>query len=54
MFTAIVTTASAIAGGFIVLFWLRPDFRKWVEAPKYRFLAQERRFDAAASKDSDA
>ena len=53
MFTAIVTTASAIAGGFIALFWLRPDFRKWVEAPKYRFLAQERRFDAA-SKDGEA
>ena len=50
MFTVIVTTASAIAGGFIVLFWLRPDFRKWVEAPKYRFLSQQRRFDAAASK----
>lgn len=53
MFTAIVTTASAIAGGFIVLFWLRPDFRKWVEAPKYKFLVQERRFDAAVSKDGD-
>ena len=51
MFTAIVTTASVIAAAFIVLFWLRPDFRKWVEAPKYRFLSQERRFDAAASKD---
>lgn len=51
MFTWIVITSTLIALAFILLWLLRPEFRTWVEAPKYRFLEQESRFaDDAARK----
>jgi hypothetical protein len=38
MFNVLVTTMTVIALGFVVAWWLRPDIRDWMEAPKYRFV----------------
>ena len=45
MFNALVTAMTLIALGFVVAWWLRPDIRDWMEAPKYQFLrwGRERR-----------
>jgi len=45
MFNALVTTMTLIALGFVVAWWLRPDIRDWMEAPKYQFVrwGRERR-----------
>jgi len=38
MFNALVTMMTLIALGFVVAWWLRPDIRGWMEAPKYQFV----------------
>jgi hypothetical protein len=45
----IMVVISAIVVALLLLWWLWPDFRAWIEAPKYFMLRQERRFDDAAS-----
>jgi len=41
----IVIVISAIMFGLLLVWWRRPAFRAWIEAPKYFMLRQERRFD---------
>ncbi len=41
---------SLIALGFVIAWWLKPELRQRFEAPKYQFLEQERRFEAAARR----
>mgnify|MGYP001771049705 CR=1 FL=1 len=48
MFNLLITLMTLIAVAFICVWWWRPDFRRWTEAPKYHLLEQERRVDAAA------
>jgi hypothetical protein len=36
MFSVLVTTMTLITLGFVMAWWLRPDVRDWMEAPKYR------------------
>ena len=38
MFNALVTAMTLIALAFVVAWWLRPDIRDWMEAPKYQFV----------------
>ena len=45
MINVIVAIVTIIAAGFMLLWILRPSFRKWVEQPKYTMLANDRRFD---------
>jgi hypothetical protein len=45
MMNLIVIVISAIVFGLLLLWWLSPAFRTWIEAPKYFMLRQERRFD---------
>jgi hypothetical protein len=40
--TLLVTTMTLIALGFVVGWWLRPDIRNWMEAPKYQFVRWSR------------
>ena len=47
MFNLLVTLMSLIAAAFVVVWFLRPDFRRWIEQPKYRLLEQEKRFEKA-------
>ena len=54
IFDILVTAMTSIAAGFILLWRLVPRFRLWVEAPKYRFLAQERLFEGSQPEKSDA
>lgn len=44
MFNILVAVMTLILLVFVVVWWLRPSLRAQLEAPKYRFLAQERRF----------
>ncbi len=45
MFAGIVIASTGIVLALSVV-WLRnPAFRRWVEAPKYQILTQEKRFD---------
>lgn len=50
MFNALVIVMTLIAAAFIVVWWLRPRFRAWIEAPKYRLQQQIRRFEEAARR----
>lgn len=45
MFAALVIAMTAIVLAFVLAWGLSPKLRRWVEAPKYRVLQQERRFD---------
>ena len=45
MINLIVLAISAIMFALLVVWWRRPAFRVWIEAPKYSMLDQERRFD---------
>lgn len=45
MINVIVGIVTIIAAGFLLLWILRPSFRKWVEQPKYTMLANDKRFD---------
>jgi hypothetical protein len=42
MFNALVTAMTLIALAFVVAWWLRPDIRDWMEAPKYQFVRRGR------------
>jgi ABC-type phosphate transport system permease subunit len=52
MINIIVGMITIIAFGFIVLWILRPSFRKWVEQPKYTMLENDRRFRLQEKGDS--
>jgi hypothetical protein len=55
MITDIIVGASAAASLAFVLAWLlRPDLRAWIERPKYRFLADVRRYDRAQPGTGDS
>jgi hypothetical protein len=45
MINLIVIVISAIMFGLLLLWWLSPAFRAWIEKPKYFMLRQERRFE---------
>jgi hypothetical protein len=45
MINLIVIVISAIVFGLLLLWWLSPAFRAWIEAPKYSMLRRERRFN---------
>jgi hypothetical protein len=45
MINLIVIAISAIMFALLLIWWLWPAFRVWIEAPKYSMLRQERRFD---------
>jgi hypothetical protein len=45
MFNVLVTTMTLIALGFVVAWWLRPEIRDWMEAPKYHFIRWGRESD---------
>jgi len=45
---------SLLVGIFILTWWRRPALRQTIEKPKYRFLTQERRFDAAISQSRES
>lgn len=45
MINLIVIVISAIMFGLLLLWWLSPAFRAWIEAPKHFMLRQERRFE---------
>lgn len=45
MINLIVIAISAIMFALLLVWWRRPAFRAWIEAPKYSMLCQERRFD---------
>ncbi len=48
MFNLLVTLMTLIAAAFVVVWFLRPDFRRWIGEPKYRFLLeQEKKFEKA-------
>lgn len=50
MINLIVIVISAIMLALLLLWWLWPGFRAWIEAPKYFMLRQERRFHDAGSR----
>ena len=50
MINLIVIVITAIMFGLLLLWWLWPAFRSWIEAPKYFMLRQERRFEDLASR----
>jgi hypothetical protein len=45
MINLVVIAISAILLAVLLVWWRRPAFRSWMEAPKYCMLRQERRFD---------
>ena len=45
MINLIVLAISAIMFALLVVWWRRPAFRVWIEAPKYSMLDDEQRFD---------
>jgi hypothetical protein len=45
MINLIVIVISAIVFGLLLLWWLSPAFRAWIEEPKYSMLRRERRFN---------
>lgn len=44
MINIIVGIVTVIAAGFLLVWILRPSFRKWVEQPKYTMLENDERF----------
>lgn len=48
MINLIVNAISVLVLALVLVWWRWPAFRRWIEAPKYFVLMQERRFDAAA------
>jgi hypothetical protein len=50
MFAAAVLILSGVLLGLLVLWASSPDFRTWIEAPKFMLLDQEERFENAPSK----
>jgi hypothetical protein len=51
MINIIVSVCTAIGAVFMLVWMLRPAFRGWVEFPKYRMLANERRFSGEEQQD---
>jgi len=45
MINLIVVITSAIMFALLLMWWRWAAFRRWIEAPKYSMLRQERRFD---------
>jgi hypothetical protein len=41
----VVIAISAILLAVVLVWWRSPALRSWLEAPKWRMLRQERRFD---------
>jgi hypothetical protein len=54
MINIIVGIVTVIAAGFLLLWILRPSFRKWVEQPKYTMLENDERFKRAEEKSKPA
>jgi len=55
MITDIIVGASAAASlAFVVAWMFRPDFRAWIERPKYHFLTAARRYDQAQPAAGDS
>jgi hypothetical protein len=50
MFAATVLILSGVLLGLLVLWASSPDFRTWIEAPKFVLLDQEERFKNESSK----
>ncbi len=48
MFNLLMILMTLIAAGFVAAWFLRPDFRRWIEQPKYRQLEQIKKFEQAA------
>jgi hypothetical protein len=44
MINVIVIVVTIIAAGLLLVWILRPGFRKWVERPKYTMLENDQRF----------
>jgi hypothetical protein len=45
MINLIVISISVLMLALLLVWWRRPTFRIWIEAPKYSMLRQECRFD---------
>jgi hypothetical protein len=54
MFNALVTTMTLIALGFVVAWWLRPDIRDCMEAPKYKFVRWGREVKNGSTRERQA
>ncbi len=54
MFNTLLLVMSLLVGIFILAWRRRPALRQEIEKPKYRFLTQERRFDAAMSRSRES
>lgn len=54
MINVIVAIVTLIAAGFLLLWILRPSFRKWVEQPKYTMLENNQRFRDAEQRSDKA
>ena len=50
MFVLIVLGLTAVVAVFVVVWIVNPEFRRWIEQPKFRMLEQERRFDTDRKK----
>ena len=46
MINGIIVAVTVLVGALILLWWLYPRVRPWMEAPKDRFLAQAARLEA--------
>jgi hypothetical protein len=40
----IILAVTLLMGGFLLVWWLCPRLRPWIEEPKYRILDWERKF----------
>ena len=54
MINIIVGIVTAIAAGLLLLWILRPSFRKWVEQPKYTMLENDDRFKRAEAESTNS
>lgn len=46
----IVWTSVGASLGFVAAWLIRPDFREWIERPKYHFLSAVQQYDRARSR----
>ncbi|MHB8736450.1 MAG: hypothetical protein ACYC6M_14200 [Terriglobales bacterium] len=51
MINFIIVAVTILVGALILIWWLYPLVRPWMEAPKHRFLAQEARIESARRKE---
>ena len=54
MINAIVIIVTSFAFACVLMWILRPSFRKWVEAPKYTMLEKEAQFRKRLHGDHEA